>query len=74
MCFYLLAEVHKLAPSLLVRTLNERIDYDWKFVLFFRRSFTLFHACGLVVMLSDHKYQYLYHHQDQVFKIKIISK
>jgi hypothetical protein len=57
MCFYLLAEVHKLAPSLLVRILNERIDYDWEFVLFFKRSFTLFHACGLVVMLSDHKYQ-----------------
>jgi hypothetical protein len=40
--------------------------------LFFslRGVFTLLHACGLVVMLSDQKYQYLYHHQDQVFKNK----
>jgi hypothetical protein len=52
MCFYLLAEVHKLAPSLLVRILSERIDYDWEFVLFFKKSFTLFHACGLDVIRS----------------------
>jgi hypothetical protein len=70
MCFHLLAEVHSWHRAYLSESSMKELILIGKLFFSLRGVFTLLHACGLVVMLSDQKYQHLYHHQDQVFKNK----